>query len=372
VESRKTWKIIIIVAAALAAGTLAVLLNIRTEEVVEGVEARLFFGSLSTDEAARLLGLAEEARAAGDLERALGLVTYAYTRHDEELVDDLMLLWGRILLEQDKADEAVEVLRRLIDDHPAGDVIGDDLLGPQLYAVAEASSSTDSIDYALTVKLAGLARRADSAALERFQTLMDGWLARDFDLEWTYEHQGEMEYHSRSTARSDVGAAEHEAELRAPGRFAAELSTVLNLGPPPGEEEPLVSEPKLAEYLTLTERITVEVRGTEVEEIEPEEDEEEDAEDAEPAANDEDEEEDDWLTEHLAEGMTEEEAALLREVLSATPTPEDRASYRAVTRVDCRLEGFSLGELFEHLGLEPYTGRPALPGSQLPPEEDGE
>lgn len=361
-ERRRLWIIILIIVAALAAGTLALLLNISEEVVYEDVTAKLFFGSLSEDEAARLLEISRAALESGDDERALAVVTYAFTRHDDDLNDELMLHWCRVLLETGRYPDAVEVAGRLIDEQPACSVLSEDQLGPLLYEHLVAIDADDpGFDYALAVALRGLTEQADSAALAEFDALIDARLAESHNLEWDYKYSGEMEYFNPGTARSDVGAAEHQAETRSPEHFAAELSALLNLGPPPGEDEPIVSEPRLAEFLVLTDRISVEVAGTEVEEVESEE--EESTEEAEESTAEEtDGESDDWLTEHLDESMTEEEAALLREVLSQTPTPEEQTTYRAVTTVHCRLEGFQALELLEHLGLDPHTGRPRLPG----------
>lgn len=373
-ERRKLWIIILICSTALAAGTLALLLNIREESVYDDVSVRLFFGSLSTSETERLLTLSGEALEAGDHERALALVTYAYTRHDGELTGAVMLQWCRVLLSQGMYPDAVEVAGRLIREHPDSDVLTGDKLGPLLYAHALSTVGDEGFDYALAVALRELARRADSAAVDDIDALLDAELARVYEMEWVFEYRGEMEYLNPATARRDVGAAEHLAESRAPEHFAAELVRLLNFGPPPGEETPLVGEPRLVEYLILTDRVSVKIAGTDVEEVKPEE-EEEVEEVAVTTVDEDDDDEGDWLTRHLAEGMSDEEIALLREVLSQVPIQEERATYRAVTTVECRLESFTPLELLLHLGLDPYTGRPTLRDPVAPadpPDNDSE
>ena len=106
--------IIALLILTLGAGVLAVLLNVKTVEVYGDVTACVFFGNLSTDETERLLLLAGDAYTDGDFEEALTLTTFAYTYHDGELKDDLLLLWGTLLTDQGRYSDACQVLEELV------------------------------------------------------------------------------------------------------------------------------------------------------------------------------------------------------------------------------------------------------------------
>jgi hypothetical protein len=356
---KRTFIIIGLLVVTLGAGALAVLLNVKTVEVYGDVTATVFFGNLSTAETGRLLGLADDARAEDDFEGALTLVTFAYTYHDGELKDDLLLLWGTLLADQGRYPDACQVLEELVALRPEGDVLGWDRLGEMVLDQLDRNLVTgEGFRYATAVKLRQYAVTAESESVPAVDAIFDRELDRPYDVEWVLEYSKEMAYHDPETAERDIGAAEMEAERRAPGELASMLGVRLELGPPPLEDAPLVSEVKLGEYLHFAGRIAYEVEGTsltKVEESEPRRLEGESlAEEEEPEMV--------GLDDPFAD-LSEQERSLIEEALAAARSREG-PKWKATTRIRCTLTGFTLREVLDYLELDPYTGRPPTRGPE--------
>jgi hypothetical protein len=353
---KRTLITVILVVVTLGAGVLAVILNIKTVEVYGDVTATVFFGNLSDAETERLLGLAEEAHQQGDYEGALTLVTFAYTYNDGEHKEDLLLLWSALLLDQGKCSDACQVLDELIALQPKGDVFEWDRLGEMVLDQLDRNLVTaDGFRYATAVKLRGYCAQVGSDSLTAVDAVFDRELDRPYDVEWVLEFEKQMAYQDPRTAERDVGAAEMEAERRAPGELAALLGKRLELGPPPLEDAPLVSEVKLGEYLQFAERIAYDILETQLAQVE-----EKRGLEGESLAGEEPEEE--TLDDPFA-GLSESERALIEEALSAARSQEG-PKWKATTRIRCTLPGFTLREVLDYLGLDPYTGRPVVPGSE--------
>ncbi|MCX7022174.1 MAG: hypothetical protein NTW26_07885 [bacterium] len=62
-------------------------------------------------------------------------------------------------------------------------------------------------------------------------------------------------------------------------------------------------------------------------------------------------------------GLSESERALIEEALAAARTQEG-PKWKATTRIRCTLPGFTLREVLDYLGLDPYTGRPVVAGPE--------
>jgi tetratricopeptide (TPR) repeat protein len=351
---KRTLVIVILVVLTLGAGVLAVLLNIKTVKVYGEVTATVFFGNLSDAETERLFGLAEEAYEEGDFEEALTLVTFAYTYNGGEHKDDLLLLWSTLLLDQGKHDDACRVLDELVALYPEGDVFEWDRLGEMVLDQLDRNLvMEDGFRYAVAVKLRGYCAEVGSESLAAVDAVFDRELDRPYDVEWVLEYEKEMAYQDPRTAERDVGAAEMEAERRAPGELAALLGERIELGPPPLEDAPLVSEVKLGEYLQFAERISYDILETELTQVE-----EKRGLESESLAGEEPEAE--TLDDPFA-GLSEEERALIEEALAAARSQEG-PKWKATTRIRCTLPGFTLREVLDYLGLDPYTGRPPVAG----------
>ena len=170
-----------------------------------------------------------------------------------------------------------------------------------------------------------------------------------------------MAYRDPKTAQRDLGAVEMEAERRAPAELAALLAARLELGPPPLEEAPLVSEVKLAEYLHFSDRISYEILETELESLEEEEGRRLEGEPLVGVREPEEEEADPFAD------LSEAERALIEEALAAARTREG-PKWKATTRIRCALAGLTLREVLERQGLDPHTGRPTLAEPEHQPE----
>lgn len=349
--------IIIIVVATVAAAIAAILLNLETVVVHEDITADLFFGQMDADEAARLRDESEALLALGDTGGALAVVTFAYTHHDGEVTEPLMLLWTRILFSLDKAEDGCQVLDELLvhyeEEPPVGDLLGETLL-----------SLAPEQGYSVLVKLHSYGAAVESPSLPKLEEIIDALLDEAIDLEWAFSYEREMAYMDPNVARRDVGMAEMEAEREAPLALAALLTDIYALGAPPLEEQALISQPRLAEYLQFNDWIRYEVEGTSVDEIKEEEPEEvEEIAEVSESADGEEEDDDDPFA-----ALTDAERARIDAALyeAAQRRPEER--YTATTVILCQLEAFSLRGLVERLTLDPYTGRPAIAGELLVPE----
>ncbi len=350
---KRLFLIIALVSLTLGAGALAVLLNVKMVEVYGNVKTTIFFGNLSADETERLLDLAAEAQRDGDFEGALTLVTFAYTYHDGEMKDDLLLLWSTLLLDQGRYGDACQVLDELVTLDPEGDVFSWDRLGEMvLDQIARDLVSSEGFSYATAVRLRGYGVQAGSDSLEAVDVIFDRELDRAYDLEWVLEYEREMAYRDPGTAQRDVGAAEMEAERRAPGELAAMLGERLELGPPPLEDAPLISEVKLGEYLHFADRISYEVEGTELTKVAEDEPRRLEGE----SLVQEEEPEIEALDDPFAD-LSERERALIEEALAAARSREG-PKWKATTRIRCTLTSFTLREVLDYLKLDPYTGRP--------------
>ncbi|OGD76766.1 MAG: hypothetical protein A2Y64_04495 [Candidatus Coatesbacteria bacterium RBG_13_66_14] len=357
---KRTLITVILVVVTLGAAVLAVVLNVKTVDVYGDVTATIFFGNLSDAETERLLGLAGEAYREGDFEGALTLVTFAYTYNDGEHRDELLLLWSTLLLDQGKHADACRVLDELVALAPSGDVLEWDRLGEMVLDQLDRNLvMEDGFRYSTAVRLRGYCAQVGSDSLDAVDAVFDRELDRAYDVEWVLEFEKEMAYQDPRTAERDVGAAEMEAERRAPGELAALLGQRIELGPPPLEDAPLVSEVKLGEYLQFAERIVYEILGTELAQ-----EEEKRSLEGESLAGEEPEAE--TLDDPFA-GLSESERALIEEALSAARSREG-PKWKATTRIRCALPGFTLREVLDYLGLDPYTGRPQVAGPE-PVEE---
>jgi|GEM_PF-3459856 len=370
--TKKRLTIIIVIAVAtVAAAIAAILLNMETVSVYADITADLFFGQMDADEATRLRGEAETLLTLGDSDGALTVVTFAYTHHDGEATEPLMLLWARILFSLDKPEDGCQVLDELLvhyeEEPPAGDLLGETLL-----ALAPEQG------YSVLVKLYSYGLAVESPSLPKLEETIDALLDEAIDLEWEFSYEREMAYMDPNVARRDVGMAEMEAEREAPLALAALLTERYTLGAPPLEEQELISQPRLAEYLQFNDWIRYEVKGTSVDEIRDEEESEE-AEELESleeiteAASDEDRtgdgaDEDDPDDPFAA--LTDAERARIDAALyeAAQMRPEER--YTATTVILCQMEAFTLRGLVERLTLDPYTGRPAIAGELLTLEDE--
>jgi hypothetical protein len=348
--------IIIIVVATVAAAIAAILLNLETVVVHEDITADLFFGRMDADEAARLRDESEALLALGDTGGALAVVTFAYTHHDGEVTEPLMLLWTRILFSLDKAEDGCQVLDELLvhyeEEPPVDDILGEALL-----------SLAPERGYSVLVKLHSYGAAVESPSLPKLEEIIDALLDEAIDLEWAFSYEREMAYMDPNVARRDVGMAEMEAEREAPLALAALLTDIYALGAPPLEEQALISQPRLAEYLQFNDWIRYEVEGTSVDEIKEEEPEEvEEIEEVAEVAESADGEDDD---DDPFAALTDAERARIDAALyeAAQRRPEER--YTATTVILCQLEAFSLRGLVERLTLDPYTGRPAIAGELL-------
>ncbi len=360
---KRTVITVILVVVTVGAAVLAVLLNVKTVDVYGDVTATVFFGNLSDAEAERLLGLAGDAYQEGDFEEALTLVTFAYTYNDGETKDDLLLLWSTLLLDQGKHEDACRVLDELVAMYPGGDVFDEDGLGEMVLDQLDRNLvMEDGFRYATAVKLRGYCAEVGSDSLPAVDAVFDRELDRSYDVEWTLEFEKEMAYQDPRTAERDVGAAEMEAERRAPGELAALLDERIELGPPPLEDAPLVSEVKLGEYLQFAERIAYDILGTELTQVE-----EKRGLEGESLAGEEPEAE--TLDDPFAD-LSESERALIEEALAAARTQEG-PKWKATTRIRCALPGFTLREVLDYLGLDPYTGRPPVVGPEPVEGTDG-
>jgi len=351
---KRTIVIVILVVVTVGAAVLAVLLNVKTVDVYGDVTTTIFFGNLSDSEAERLLGLAEDAYEEGDYEGALTLVTFAYTYNDGEHKDGLLLLWSVLLLDQGKHADACRVLDELVALAPSGDVFEWDRLGEMVLDQFDRNLVMENgFRYATAVKLRGYCVRVGSESLDAVDAVFDRELDRTYDVEWILEFEKEMAYQDPGTAERDVGAAEMEAERRAPGELAALLGERIELDPPPLEDAPLVSEVKLGEYLQFAERISYDILDTELTQVD-----EKRGLEGESLAGEEPEAE--TLDDPFA-GLSESERALIEEALSAARSQEG-PKWKATTKIRCALPAFTLREVLDYLGLDPYTGRPPVAG----------
>jgi len=360
---KRLFLIIALVVLTLGAGALAVFLNVKTVAVYGDVKVTIFFGNLSADETERLLDIAAEAQRDGDFEGALTLVTFAYTYHDGEMKDDLMLLWSTLLLDQGRYGDACQVLDELVTLGTGGDRLGEMALDQ----IARNLVSSEGFRYATAVRLRGYGVQAGSDSLAAVDVIFDRELDRPYDLEWVLEYEREMAYRDPGTAQRDIGAAEMESERRAPGELAAMLGERLELGPPPLEDAPLVSEVKLGEYLHFADRISYEVAETELTKVEEEGPRRLEGE----SLAGEEEPEIETLDDPFAD-LSERERALIEEALAAARSREG-PKWKAITRIRCTLTGFTLREVLDYLGLDPYTGRPPTttkPGRFEPAGDD--
>jgi len=362
--------IIIIAVATVAAAVAAILLNMETVSVYADITADLFFGQMDADEAIRLRGEAETLLTLGDSDGALTVVTFAYTHHDGESTEPLMLLWAQILFSLDKPVDGCQVLEELLIHYEEEPPVGD-LLGKTLLTIAAEQG------YSVLVKLHSYAAMVESPSLPILEETIDSLLDEAIDLEWEFSYEREMEYMDPNVARRDVGMAEMEAERKAPLALAALLTERYALNAPPLEEEAIISQPRLAEYLQFSDWIRYEVKGTSVDEIEEEEQEEseevESLEEITEAASGEIEEDntvDEDDSDDPFAALTDAERARIDAALyeAAQMRPEER--YTATTIILCRLEAFTLRGLVERLTLDPYTGRPAIAGELLELEDE--